>query len=111
MRFDSRLYLVAPARLAAGDLAALVPELAHAGVDAIQLREKQMEAGDLLSIGEKVLRACRSAGVPFILNDRPDVALALGADGVHVGQNDLPVKHGRKILPEGVEGTATRWEG
>jgi thiamine-phosphate pyrophosphorylase len=108
--FDSRLYLVAPARLAAGELSALVPELVEAGVDAIQLREKEMEAGDLLRVAAPILRRCRHAGVPFILNDRPDVALALAADGVHVGQNDLPVEHVRAILPDAIVGTSTHAE-
>lgn len=97
-----RLYLVSPARLRAGDLADLVPDLAGAGVDIIQLRDKEMEAGDLLSVGEPVRESCRGAGVPFIVNDRPDVALALDADGVHLGQNDLPASVARRILGEDV---------
>lgn len=94
----ARLYLVAPARLRAGDLAELIPELAAAGVDIVQLREKEMEALGLMRIGEPVLEACRGASVPLIVNDRPDIALALGADGVHLGQNDLPVAAARRIL-------------
>jgi thiamine-phosphate pyrophosphorylase len=97
-----RLYLVSPARLRAGGLADLVPDLAGAGVDIIQLRDKEMEAGDLLRVGEPVREACREAGVPFIVNDRPDVALALDADGVHLGQNDLPASVARRILGEDV---------
>ena len=110
MSFDARLYLVAPARLAAGELRALVPELVEAGVDAIQLREKEMEAGDLIRACEPILERCHHSGVPFILNDRPDVALAVGADGVHVGQNDLPVEHVRTILPRAIVGTSTHAE-
>ena len=93
-----RLYLVAGETLAAGKLVDLLPELASAGVDLVQLREKEMEAGDLLRIGEPLLAACRAAKVPLIINDRPDVAAALGADGVHLGQNDLPVEPARRIL-------------
>lgn len=104
---DARLYLVAGARLAAGELAALVPELADAGVDMIQLREKAMEAGDLLRVGEPVALACKAAGVPFIVNDRPDVALALEADGVHVGQNDLPPNFARGLLGGRIVGLST----
>jgi thiamine-phosphate pyrophosphorylase len=96
-----RLYLVAPARLRAGPLADCVPDLAAAGVDIVQLREKEMEAGDVLRAGEPVRDACRAAGIPFIVNDRPDVALALGADGVHLGQNDLPAPVARRILGDG----------
>jgi thiamine-phosphate pyrophosphorylase len=102
-----RLYLVAPARLRAGALADLVGELVDAGVDLVQLREKDMEAGELLRAGEPVAAACRAARVPFIVNDRPDVALALGADGVHVGQNDLPVSIARRVLGERIVGLST----
>ena len=103
----ARLYLVAPAQIAAGRLADLVPDLAVAGVDAIQLREKDMEAGDLLRAGEPIAEACRRARVTFIVNDRPDVALALGADGVHLGQNDLPVQAARRILADAIVGRST----
>jgi thiamine-phosphate pyrophosphorylase len=95
---EARLYLVSRAQLRAGSLAELTPELADAGVDLIQLREKEMEAGDVLRAGEPIAQACAEAGVPFIINDRPDIALAIGAAGVHVGQNDLPVAVARRIL-------------
>lgn len=101
------LYLVAPARIPAGDLVDLVPELADAGVDLLQLREKEMEAGAILRIGERLLKACRDARIPFIVNDRPDVALTLGADGVHVGQNDLPPRAARDIVGERIVGLST----
>lgn len=103
---DARLYLVAPATLRAGPLAGLVPDLRAAGVDVIQLREKDMEAGDLLRAGRPVADACRGAGVSFVVNDRPDVALALDA-GVHLGQNDLPVAVARRILGGAVIGVST----
>ena len=107
-----RLYLVAPARIKAGVLGDLVPDLARAGVDLIQLREKEMEAGDLLRWGEPLLTACRAAGVPLIINDRPDVALALGADGVHLGQGDLPASVARRILaPDAIVGRSTHAPG
>lgn len=93
-----RLYLVAPARLRAGLLADCVGDLAQAGVDIVQLREKEMEAAEVLRVGEPVRDACRAVGVPFIVNDRPDLALALQADGVHLGQDDLPATIARRIL-------------
>lgn len=101
------LYLVAPARLAAGDLADLVPDLVAAGVDLLQLREKELEAGDVLRLGEPLLEACHAAGIPFVVNDRPDVALTLGADGVHVGQNDLPPRATRRIVGDRIVGLST----
>lgn len=104
---DARLYLVSPTRLPAGSLARLIPDLVRAGVDVVQLREKEMEAGDLIGAGEEVADACRRARVPFIVNDRPDVALALGADGVHLGQNDLPVAVARRIVGDALVGLST----
>lgn len=94
----------------AGQLAALVPELVDAGVDLIQLREKDMEAGDLVRVGEPLAEACRDAGVHFIVNDRVDVALALGADGVHLGTNDLETSTARRILGNTVVGRSTHSE-
>jgi thiamine-phosphate pyrophosphorylase len=97
----ARLYLVAGAELKAGSLAELTPELVRSGVDVIQLREKEMEAGDVLRLAEPIAQACAEAAVPFIVNDRPDLALALGASGVHLGQNDLPVPAARRIVGTG----------
>jgi thiamine-phosphate pyrophosphorylase len=105
---DASLYLVAPARLAAGDLADLVPDLVSAGVGAIQLRAKDMEAGDLLRAGRPIALACKAAGVPFIVNDRPDVALALDAEGVHLGQNDLPADFARGLVGDRLVGLSTQ---
>jgi thiamine-phosphate pyrophosphorylase len=107
---DARLYLVAPATLRAGPLAGLVPDLSAAGVGLIQLREKDMEAGDLLRVGGPVADACRDAGVSFVVNDRPDVALALDA-GVHLGQNDVPVAVARRILGGAIIGVSTHSRG
>ena len=104
---EAHLYLVSGARLAAGDLADVVPDLVAAGVDLIQLREKDMEVKDLLRVGEPVAAACRTAGIPLIVNDRPDVALALSADGVHVGQSDLPVEVAREVIGTGIVGLST----
>ncbi len=95
---DARLYFVTPARIGAGEVADLVPELADAGVDMIQLREKETEALPLINAGERLRAACRDAGVTFIVNDRVDVALALDADGVHLGTHDLPTRHARRVL-------------
>lgn len=106
----ARLYLVARATMPAGELVTLVPELVDAGVDLIQLREKEMEAGDQVRVGEPLAQACRDAGVPFIVNDRADVALALGADGIHLGTNDLETSTARRILGETIVGRSTHGE-
>ena len=104
---EARLYLVSRAVIGGRSLVELVPELAAAGVDLLQLREKEMEAGDILRVGGPLREACREARVPFIVNDRPDVALALDADGVHLGQNDLPVDVARRIVGSAIVGVST----
>lgn len=102
----ARVYLVAPARIEAGRVADLVPELAAAGVDLLQLREKELEAGDVVRLGAEIAEACAEAGMPFVVNDRPDIAVILGV-GVHVGQNDLSVAQARRFVPEGIVGLST----
>ena len=103
---SARLYLVARAEIRAGSLAALVPELAAAGVDALQLREKELEALDVIRLGDPISSACAAAGIPFVINDRPDIALALGC-GVHLGQNDLPADIARRIVGDAIVGRST----
>lgn len=74
----------------------------------VQLREKALEARPLMDRARLVLEICRSRAVPFILNDRPDLALAVGADGVHVGQEDCPPSVARRILgPDAIVGLST----
>jgi thiamine-phosphate pyrophosphorylase len=103
----ARLYLVSTASFGGRRLVDLVPELAAAGVDLIQLREKEMEAGQILELGRPLVAACYEAGIPFIVNDRPDVAAALQANGVHLGQDDLPLTLGRRFMPEAIVGRST----
>lgn len=100
------LYLVSQARTAAGPLVDLVPDLAAAGVDIIQLREKQLSPDDVVRFGRPLLDACRAAGVTFIVNDAPDIAAQIGADGVHVGQEDAPVPAARRVAG-GIVGLST----
>ena len=92
---DCRLYLCTPDR---PDLASFVSECIAGGADIVQLRDKHLEARPLLERAALVGAVCAEAGVPFILNDRPDLALEAGADGVHVGQDDAPVALARRIL-------------
>ena len=68
------------------------------GADCLQLREPSMDAGELLTRARWIADLCRRRGVVSIVNDRPDVALLSGADGVHVGQGDLPAVEARKIV-------------
>jgi len=94
----SRLYVVTDARRSRGDLEEFLEAVLVAGTDIIQLREKDAEGGELLRWGEAFAAAARRHGALFIMNDRPDVAVALEADGVHVGQNDLPPAVTRRLV-------------
>ena len=103
--FDGHLYLCTPDR---PDLAAFIAACIAGGVDVVQLREKQLEARALLARASVVRDVCRDHGVPFILNDRPDLALEADADGVHVGQDDAPPELARRIVgPDKVVGLST----
>ncbi len=68
------------------------------GADAIQIREKELDATALLERTRLVIEVARPAGVPVIVNDRADIAAAAGADGVHLGQGDLPIEHARRVV-------------
>jgi len=94
----ARLYVVTGARADRGDLGEFLDAVLGAGVDIVQLREKEAEAGDLLDWAPVFREAADRHGALFTVNDRPDVALAVGADGVHVGQNDLPAEFVRELL-------------
>ncbi len=93
-----RLYLCTPDR---PDLAAFLGACIDGGVDVVQLRDKFLEARALLPRARLAAGVCRDRGVPFVLNDRPDLALEVGADGVHVGQDDAPPVLARRILGAG----------
>lgn len=92
------LYLCTPDR---PDLDDFLRACIAGGVDVVQLRDKVLDARPLLARAEVAVSVCRDLGVPFILNDRPDLALACGADGVHVGQDDAPPALARRILGDG----------
>lgn len=68
------------------------------GCDCVQLREKALGAGEMLAWGRELHRECRRLGVPLVVNDRVEVALALGAEGVHVGQEDLHPDDVRRLV-------------
>lgn len=92
---DRRLYLCTPDR---PDLDRFLESCIQGGVDLVQLRDKVLDARALLARARLALEVCRDLGVPFVLNDRPDLALEAGADGVHVGQEDAPATLARRIL-------------
>ena len=81
-----------------GDWLAVAKAVVEAGGDCIQLREKELPSGELLARARQLVALCRLRGVTTIINDRPDVALLAGADGVHLGQTDLPCTEVRKFV-------------
>jgi thiamine-phosphate pyrophosphorylase len=102
---DRRLYLCTADR---PDLERFVEACIAGGVDLVQLRDKHLDAKPLLERARRLLRVCRGLGIPFILNDRPDLALEVGADGVHIGQDDAPPSLCRQILgPNAIIGLST----
>ena len=98
---DARLYLCTDARRRQGDLPRFLDAVLGAGVDIVQLREKGLEASEELALLEVFAHACRRHGRLLAVNDRADVALAAGADVLHLGQDDLPVPVARRILGPG----------
>jgi thiamine-phosphate pyrophosphorylase len=102
---DRRLYLCTPDR---PDLAEFLRRCIAGGVDVVQLRDKVLDARPLLARATLAAEVCHDHGVPFVLNDRPDLALDCGADGVHVGQDDAPPALARRILgPAAIVGHST----
>ena len=101
-RIDYSLYLVTNRALARGrPLADVVRAAVAGGVTCVQLREKEASAREFAVAARELLALLRPLGVPLIVNDRIDVALAAGADGVHVGQQDLSVADARRLGPPG----------
>ncbi|MBA2504552.1 MAG: thiamine phosphate synthase [Thermoleophilaceae bacterium] len=90
----ARLYLVLEAEAAER----VVPAAIAGGVDMVQLRDRSLSDDELVAHARVLASVCREASVPFLVNDRPDLAVAGGADGVHVGQDDLPVAQARAIV-------------
>jgi len=79
------------------DIISLATKCAASGADCIQLRAKDMPDDKLFAVAAEFVRICADAGVLSIINDRADIAVAAGADGIHLGQNDLPVAEVRKL--------------
>jgi thiamine-phosphate pyrophosphorylase len=99
---DARLYLCTDARTERGDLAEFADAALAGGVDVIQLRDKALEARLELVALKVLAAACRRHGALLAVNDRADVALAAGAQVLHLGQDDLPVSWARRIVGEEV---------
>ncbi|HEY6424167.1 MAG TPA: thiamine phosphate synthase [Pseudonocardiaceae bacterium] len=98
----ARLYLCTDARTPRGDLAEFLDAALAGGVDIVQLRDKTLEARHELTALEVLGQACRRHGALLSVNDRADVALAAGAQVLHLGQDDIPVSWARRILGDDV---------
>jgi thiamine-phosphate pyrophosphorylase len=100
---DPRLYVILDRTAARGrELEAVLQAALAGGCRLFQLREKEWPSGRLLPVAERLRALCREAGATFIVNDRVDLALAVGADGVHLGQDDLPPAAARPLLRPGM---------
>jgi len=96
-RFSNvRLYVIITSNLPA-DIFSLTEKCIAGGTDCLQLRAKGIDDDKYFSTAAEFIKICKAAGVLSIINDRVDIAVASGADGVHLGQNDLPVEQARKL--------------
>ncbi len=96
---DYSLYLVTDRRLVGGkDFYRSLEEALAGGVTLLQLREKEVSSAEFYQIALKVKEICGRYDVPLIINDRLDIALAVDADGLHIGQQDLPLPVARRLL-------------
>ena len=109
MRLPSPLYAILDRSVARGrDLPGLLDAVLAGGCRLVQLREKTMPLDELLPLALRLARRCREVGALLIVNDRADLALAAGADGLHVGQDDLPARQARALLrPNMILGVST----
>lgn len=96
--FDNRLYVITESSISKGrSNEFVVKEAIKGGAGIIQLREKQWDKNKIKEEAIKLLKICRNNNALFIVNDYVDVALEIGADGVHLGQSDMPISEARKI--------------
>lgn len=100
---DPTLYVILDRTAARGrDLGEILDGVIAGGCRMVQLREKEWPSGRLWPLAERLRARCRAAGITFVVNDRVDLALALEADGVHLGQDDLPPERARPLLRPGM---------
>lgn len=96
-----RIYPITDARLSGLSHAEQVARLCEGGATLVQLREKHLSPREFCREAVEALRVARACGARLVVNDRADIALALGADGVHLGQDDLPPDAARRLLGDG----------
>lgn len=101
--------IVDPERAGGHDLAGLARRVAEGGATLIQLRDKKSDTRDMIERARAIKAALAPFGVPLVINDRVDVALVAGADGVHVGQTDMAVEDARRLLgPDAIIGLSIK---
>lgn len=105
---DARLYFVSDRLPGGRPLRAVLEPALRGGVDVFQLRDKTATDAEILAAAAEARALCAEHGTLLIVNDRPDLALAAGADGVHVGQDDMPIAAARAIVgPDRIVGRST----
>ena len=101
LNFDPSLYLVTHRQnMSLEKFKDIIVKALKGGVTTLQLREKEISFDEFVSIGREVKELLSSYDVPLIINDNPEVAKAINADGIHVGQSDLSIEHVRNIVGE-----------
>lgn len=99
MIIDYKLYLVTDrTNKTDKEFLNIIEEAIKGGVTVVQIREKDADTLEFYNISNKVKEICSKYNVPLIINDRIDIALAIDADGVHIGQSDMPIKIARKLI-------------
>ncbi len=107
----ARLYLVCEALPRGGEPEPLLQAALTGGVDIVQLREKELDQDTIIRSARTFRRLCDTFSTLFIVNDDPDLARRCDADGVHLGQDDMPVAEARELLgPEAIIGLSTHSE-
>lgn len=99
--FNTTLYFITDSTsVPAGKFLTVVEEACKGGATIIQLREKEKSTREYMELAEKVHEVTKKYGIPLIIDDRVDVALAVDAEGVHLGQSDMPIVSARKLMGE-----------
>lgn len=107
VKVDYSLYLVTDRNALGGrDLAQSVEQAIQGGVTLVQLREKSVSTREFLELSLRVKEITTHYHIPLIINDRLDIALAVDADGLHIGQDDLPMIKARELLPNKIIGVS-----
>ncbi|WP_258833229.1 thiamine phosphate synthase [Peribacillus frigoritolerans] len=99
-QIDLSLYLVTEESIAIEELTKIIAESVSGGVSIVQLREKNNSSLSFYKKASALKQLLNELSIPLIINDRVDIALAVGADGIHIGQDDLPLPVVKKMVPE-----------